>query len=88
MTLLRSVLRIALAVVAISVLLLLALGWVLSDHRNYWAEGFPAFMVTDTAFLRNPNYHMASDTADTLDYSAMAGAVDGVLGTVVHLANE
>jgi len=26
-----------------------------SDHLNYWANGFPALMITDTAFLRNPN---------------------------------
>jgi hypothetical protein len=58
----------------------------LSDHRNYWARGFSAFMVTDTAFLRNPNYHEAGDTADTLDYQRMAGVVDGVLNTILHLA--
>jgi len=22
-----------------------------SDHRSYWAEGYPALMVTDTAFM-------------------------------------
>src|SRR5262249_19717517 len=45
----------------------------LSDHRSYWPAGYPAFMVTDTAFLRNANYHCATDTADTLDYERMAG---------------
>ena len=39
-----------------------------SDHLNYWAEGFTAVMITDTSFYRNPNYHEATDTADTLDY--------------------
>lgn len=29
----------------------------LSDHLNYWKFEFPAVMITDTAFLRNPNYH-------------------------------
>jgi len=29
----------------------------LSDHANFWDEGYQAVMVTDTAFLRNPNYH-------------------------------
>jgi hypothetical protein len=65
-----------------------AAGTDLSDHRNYWAAGFPAFMVTDTAFLRNPNYHGATDTADTLDYRRMAGVVDGVFSTTVSLAND
>lgn len=43
-------------------------------------------MVSDTAFLRNPNYHTARDTADTLDYARMARVVDGVLNAVLHLA--
>ena len=39
-------------------------------------------LVTDTAYLRNPNYHAASDTAQTLDYERMAGVVDGVFNAV------
>lgn len=50
----------------------------LSDHRSYWNEGFPALMVTDTAFYRNPHYHRAGDTYDTLDYPRMAEVVKGV----------
>jgi Zn-dependent M28 family amino/carboxypeptidase len=46
-----------------------------SDHRNYWAEGFPALMITDTSFLRNPHYHQPTDTYDTLDYRRMAEVV-------------
>ena len=46
-----------------------------SDHRNYWAEGFPALMITDTAFLRNPRYHQPTDTYNTLDYRRMAEVV-------------
>lgn len=49
-----------------------------SDHRNYWSRGWPAVIVTDTAYVRNPNYHTARDTADTLDYARMARVVDGV----------
>jgi hypothetical protein len=63
-----------------------AVGADLSDHRNYWAHGIPAVMVSDTAFLRNPNYHTAADTADTLDYDNMARVVDGVLSAVLHLS--
>ncbi len=55
-----------------------------SDHRNYWRNGYDAVMVTDTAFMRNPNYHTSSDTADTLDYERMATVVDGVLNTVLQ----
>ena len=35
-----------------------------SDHASYWRFDMPAVMVTDTAFLRNPNYHEAGDTPD------------------------
>jgi hypothetical protein len=43
----------------------------LSDHRGYWEHGFPALMVTDTAFLRNPNYHLPTDRLATLDLDRM-----------------
>ncbi len=49
-----------------------------SDHWSFWQNGLPGLMVTDTAFLRNPNYHQATDTPDTLDYRRMALAVDGL----------
>lgn len=55
-----------------------------SDQRNYWARGWPAVMITDTAFLRNPHYHTAGDTAATLDYTRMARVVDGVFNAAVH----
>ena len=45
-------------------------------------------MVTDTAFMRNLNYHGPDDTADRLDYKGMAGVVDGVFNAVVSLANR
>ncbi len=49
-----------------------------SDHLSYWHAGFPAFMVTDTAFMRNRNYHLAGDTYDKLDYVRMAKVVQAV----------
>jgi Zn-dependent M28 family amino/carboxypeptidase len=49
-----------------------------SDQRSYWDVGIPAVMVTDTAFVRNPHYHTAGDTAETLDYGRMAQVVEGV----------
>ena len=42
-----------------------------SDHRNYWKFGVPAFMITDTSFYRNPNYHDPGDLPDTLDYDRL-----------------
>ena len=49
-----------------------------SDHASFWAEGMRAAMVTDTAWYRNPRYHTARDTPDTLDYVRMARIVDGM----------
>ena len=49
-----------------------------SDHLSYWAHGYPALMVTDTAFFRNAAYHEAGDTADRLDYRRMAQVVQAV----------
>ncbi|HWA26603.1 MAG TPA: M28 family peptidase [Lacunisphaera sp.] len=46
-----------------------------SDHRNYWNAGWPALMITDTSFLRNPHYHKSTDTPDTLDYRRMSEVV-------------
>ena len=65
-----------------------SIGADLSDHRNYWQHGYPAVMITDTAFMRNPNYHTGGDTADTLDYVRMAQVVDGVFNSVLHLSDK
>ena len=61
-------------------------GWSLpatrrSDNASFWSAGYPALMITDTADLRNPNYHRPGDTSSTLDYSFMAGIVDAVVAT-------
>ncbi|HKL17639.1 MAG TPA: M28 family peptidase [Halalkalibaculum sp.] len=61
-------------------------GIALSDHLNYWWAGYQAAMITDTAFYRNPNYHTALDTPDTLDYERMARVVDGVRAAIPALA--
>jgi len=57
-----------------------------SDHLNYWKAGYPAVMVTDTAFYRNANYHTVRDTAETLDYGRMAQVVQGVHAAILELA--
>ncbi|GEO06180.1 hypothetical protein AAE02nite_38440 [Adhaeribacter aerolatus] len=56
-----------------------------SDHLNYWRYNYPAAMITNTAFFRNPHYHLESDTIDTLDFSKMAEVVKGVYWAIVHL---
>jgi Zn-dependent M28 family amino/carboxypeptidase len=58
----------------------------LSDNSSFWDQGYPALMLTDTSFLRNPHYHLASDTPETLDYERMAQVTVGVLGGVCRVA--
>lgn len=59
----------------------------LSDHWSFWQEGYPALMVTDTAFFRYPHYHSPNDTPEKLDYEKMARVVDG-LERVVRAASK
>jgi len=52
----------------------------LSDHASFWNYGYRAVMVTDTAFYRNPHYHLPSDTMQTLDFDFMAELVESLAG--------
>jgi hypothetical protein len=61
-------------------------GW--SDHEAFWAAGFPAVMITDTAPFRNPYYHTRGDTPDRIDYERMTRVVDGLVAVVKHLAGS
>lgn len=58
-----------------------------SDQLSFWREGYPAVMVTDTAFYRNPYYHSSSDTPEKLDYEKMARVVNGLCGAIINLAS-
>ncbi|MCI0495175.1 M28 family peptidase [candidate division KSB1 bacterium] len=40
----------------------------LSDHASFWKNDYPAFMITDTAFFRNPNYHEINDNIETINF--------------------
>ena len=57
----------------------------LSDHSPFWDMGYPALMVTDTSFFRNPHYHGATDTLDTLNLDFMAKVCEGVIRAVINL---
>ena len=59
-----------------------------SDHASYWKVGYPALMVTDTAPNRNPAYHEASDTPDTLDYGKMARVTEALFEAIWVLAEQ
>ncbi len=49
-----------------------------SDHAPFWDVGYAAMMVTDTAHLRNPHYHTAADTIETLNLDMMANITLGL----------
>lgn len=59
-----------------------------SDHWSFRKHGFPAIMITDTAFYRYPHYHRASDTPDKLDYERMARVTLGLAEVLKELAHE
>ena len=50
----------------------------LSDHSPFWDQGYRALMVTDTSFMRNPNYHRMSDTVETLDLPFFCRVIEGL----------
>jgi len=49
-----------------------------SDHSPFWDQGFNALMVTDTSFLRNPNYHSPSDEISSLDLPFLTAVCEGL----------
>jgi len=57
----------------------------MSDQRNYWKFGYPALMINDTSFVRNPHYHQVTDTMDTLDFDRMTQAVNSAYRGIVGL---
>jgi hypothetical protein len=66
-------------------------GWLVpdvrrSDNARFWDAGYPALLITDTAELRNPHYHRATDTPETLDYGFLARGTRAVLRAVCELA--
>jgi aminopeptidase YwaD len=60
----------------------------LSDHSSFWATGFPALLVTDTAFLRNPHYHQPTDVPTTLDYTFLRQSTDAVLQALIRFTTR
>jgi hypothetical protein len=57
----------------------------LSDQRSYWQFGYSALMINDTAFVRNPNYHMKTDTIDTLDFTKMTEVINSSYRAIIKM---
>lgn len=56
-----------------------------SDHASFWAYGFPAVMLTDTANFRNPHYHQPTDTLETLNLEFLAKVAATVTAAALQL---
>lgn len=57
-----------------------------SDHFAFWLHRYPAVMITDTADFRNPHYHSAGDTPDTLNFGAMTQVTQGLVDAFLRLS--
>lgn len=57
----------------------------MSDQLNYWHFGYPALMINDTSFLRNPHYHQPTDTIETLDFTSMKEVVSGAYHAIINI---
>ena len=62
------------------------IGVTLSDHTGYARDGYPALMITESAFMRYPYYNTAEDTPEKFDYERMARVVTGLEKTIRALA--
>jgi len=90
--LLEAFARAAEGVVPVVTLAVPLKGWLVpdtrrSDNARFWDEWYQALMITDTADLRNPHYHRASDTAETLDYEFLGRATRAVVEVVEVMGN-
>ncbi len=57
-----------------------------SDHESFWRYGYPAVMVTDTAFMRYPPYHTKDDTPDKIEWTRFTKVTEGLARAVIDLA--
>lgn len=55
------------------------------DHAAFWDRGYRALMVTDTANLRNPNYHKPSDRIETIDFDFLTKVCEGLIDSIRQL---
>lgn len=56
-----------------------------SDHTNYWKQGYPAVLISDTAnYGSGKAYKSKVRPTDRLNYEKMAKLVDGLFQVVMH----
>jgi hypothetical protein len=55
-----------------------------SDHSSFWDLNYPAVLLTDTAYFRNPNYHLPRDTPETLNYDFLQHNCDLIVQSLLN----
>jgi len=57
-----------------------------SDHAPFWAAGYPAIQITDTAEFRNPRYHCrgGQDTVDSIVPGFMRAVVQATVASAAE----
>jgi len=60
----------------------------LSDHSPFWDAGYPALLVTDTSFFRNPYYHTSGDRIETLDLNFLKRVCEGTIRLVEDIGKN
>ena len=58
----------------------------MSEQMNYWEFNYNVVMINDTSFLRNPNYHLPSDTIEILDFDKMRMVVDSTYNAIIKIS--
>ncbi|MBI4394765.1 MAG: M28 family peptidase [Candidatus Omnitrophica bacterium] len=59
-----------------------------SDHSPFWDAGYPALLITDTSFYRNPHYHGPTDAIETLNLDFMQKVTQALAQALIHLDNS
>ncbi len=63
-------------------------GMELSDHQSFIRSGYPAIMISDTAFYRNKNYHTPEDRYGTINFGFLAKTIHESRATLAELLNR
>jgi hypothetical protein len=58
------------------------------DQATFWAEGYPALLLTDTGGSRYSSYHAPADTPERLNYTFMADVCRAVVAYAKSLSNK
>jgi len=59
-----------------------------SDHWSFANYGYPALMVTDTAYFRDPDYHHPTDLPAKVDVEKVARVTHGVAKVIWRMATQ